>query len=129
MGIGSWELNRTVALAAGHAVVFGLLPALRTSRVDLAATMKEELSPRSGSRERLRNLLVVAQVAVSLVLLVGVGLVLRSLAAARTADTGFDATNVLSISADIESSGFTKVQADVFHAKSPPLRGRRSGDT
>ena len=77
-------------LSCGSSLVFGFVPALRSSRVNLAGIMKDDLSPRGGSRGRLRDVLVVAQVAVSLLLLVGAGLVVRSLEAARTADTGFD---------------------------------------
>jgi hypothetical protein len=60
-------------LSCGCALVFGLLPALRISRVDLASVMRDDLSPRTASSARMRNLLVVSQVAVSLVLLVGAG--------------------------------------------------------
>src|SRR6185436_14875443 len=60
-----------LALSCGASVVFGLMPALRSSRVNLAGIMKDDLSPRGGSRGRLRDGLVVAQVAVSLLLLVG----------------------------------------------------------
>ena len=56
-----------------------------------------------ASRGRLRSLLVVSQVAVSLVLLVGAGLVLRSYAAAQKADGGFDAANVTSVAIDLQT--------------------------
>ena len=55
-----------------------------------------DISPRMAARGRLRSMLVVSQVAVSLVLLVAAGLVLRSYAAAQHADGGFDAANVTS---------------------------------
>jgi macrolide transport system ATP-binding/permease protein len=87
-------------LACGSALLFGLVPALRATRVDLAAGMKDDLSPRGGSRGRMRTGLVVAQVAVSLVMLVGAGLVVRSLESSRDADPGFDATNVGLVSVD-----------------------------
>jgi len=93
-------------LAVGSALVCGFVPALRISKVDLATIMKDDLSPRGGSRGRLRHALVVAQVAVSLLLLVGAGLVMRSLEAAKTANTGFDSSNVASVSLDLQPSGY-----------------------
>src|SRR6185503_3061737 len=105
-GIGSWLRDNSISSAAPlpislntdpdwsvmafalvisclSSVVFGFMPALRTSKVDLAGVMKDDLSPRGGSRGRLRSTLVVAQVAVSLLLLVGAALVVRSLDAAQ----------------------------------------------
>ncbi len=71
-----------VLVGVGSAVVFGFVPALQSSRVDLVSVMSD-VSPRGTARGRLRAGLVVAQVAVSLLLLVGSGLVTRSLEAAR----------------------------------------------
>ena len=68
--------------------------------------MKDDLSPRGGSRGRMRSALVVAQVAVSLLLLVGAGLVVRSLEAARTANVGFDERHVTAVTVDLRSSGY-----------------------
>ncbi len=77
-----------VSLLAG--LLFGLAPALQATRPDLAPTLKDE-STGGGSRRAftLRNSLVVAQVALSLVLLIGSGLFLRSLGQARSMDPGF----------------------------------------
>jgi predicted permease len=81
-------------VSCGTALLFGFVPALRSTRVDLASVMKDDLSPRGGSRGRLRSILVVSQVAVSLLLLVATGLVIRSLDAARSAETGFSQDGV-----------------------------------
>jgi macrolide transport system ATP-binding/permease protein len=81
-------------VSGGTALLFGFAPALRSTHVDLASVMKDDLSPRGGSRGRLRSILVVSQVAVSLLLLVTTGLVIRSLDAARTADIGFSQEGV-----------------------------------
>ena len=78
-------------VACGSALVFGFVPALQSSRVDLVSVINEDASPRGAARGRLRAGLVVAQVAVSLLLLVGAGLATRSLEAARRANPGFDA--------------------------------------
>ena len=101
--------------ACGSAAVFGLVPALRSARVDLAANMKDDLSPRGGSRGRLRATLVVAQVAVSLLLLVGVGLVVRSMNAARNADGGFDQRQVAVLSLDVTPNGYDEARGRVFY--------------
>ncbi len=102
-------------LSCGTSLLFGFIPALRTSKVNLAGIMKDDLSPRGGSRGRMRNALVVAQVAVSLLLLVGAGLVLRSLDAARRANTGFDERNVASVTVDVKPSGYDEVRGRAFY--------------
>jgi len=106
-----------VLVACASAVVFGFFPALRTSRLDLGAVMKDDLSPRGGSRSRVRNVLVIAQVAVSLLLLVGAGLVLRSLEAARTANVGFDPRHVASASIDLTPNGYDAARGREFYQR------------
>jgi predicted permease len=76
----------TVSLAAG--VLFGMAPALQATRPDTMAAVKGEM--RSPGRSRMSSTLVVVQVALSLVLLVGSGLFLRSLQGATRIDPGFD---------------------------------------
>jgi predicted permease len=104
-----------LVLSCGSALVFGLLPAWHVSRVDLTTIMRDDLSPRSGPRARLRGALVVSQVAVSLVLLVGAALVLRSLGAARHADPGFDASGIASVSLDLQASGYDQSRGHAFY--------------
>ena len=91
----------TTALAVATGVLFGLAPALRATRPDVVTSLKEQ-STAFGSFHRLgmRNLLVVVQVALSLVLLVGAGLFLRSLQNASSIDIGMRADNVLMMSTD-----------------------------
>jgi len=103
-----------MGLSIASALVFGFVPALRTSRVDLAEVMKDELSPRGAGRTRLRSALVVTQLAVSLLLLIGSGLVLRSLNASRTADAGFDPHHVASLSVDLQPNGYDEARGRVF---------------
>jgi predicted permease len=76
-------------------IVFGLLPALRATRVDLTSGLKENSRSVIGSRTILSKALVVVQVALSLVLVVGAGLFLRTLDNLRRVDVGFDSTNLL----------------------------------
>jgi macrolide transport system ATP-binding/permease protein len=102
-----------VALACACAIVFGFVPALRTSRVELT-TVLSDVSPRTASRGWLRSMLVVSQVAASLVLLIGAGLVLRSYAAAVKADGGFDSTNVTSVAVDLQTAGYDQERGGVI---------------
>jgi predicted permease len=81
-------------------VIFGLAPALRATRVDLSGAMKESGRSVIGARSRLGKGLVVAQVALSLVLIVGAGLFLRTLANLQRVDVGFDSTNLLMFNVD-----------------------------
>src|SRR6185436_19065384 len=100
IGLDSLVIGFAVLVACGSALVFGFVPALQSSRVDLVSVINEDASPRGASRGRLRAGLVVAQVAVSLLLLVGAGLATRSLEAAERAYPGFDASHVTAIGMD-----------------------------
>jgi predicted permease len=86
-----------LVLAVVTGLVFGLVPALQATRVDLRESLNEDgRGSGSGSvrHRRLRSALVVAEVALALVLLVGAGLLLRSFAALTTVSPGFDAANL-----------------------------------
>src|SRR5262245_9159096 len=87
----------TLLLSLLSAVAFGLVPALRTTRLDLVATIKNEGAALGHliGRSRLRNGLVIAQVAICLTLLMVAGLLLRGLTRAVTMDPGFETKNVL----------------------------------
>src|SRR5204863_1141114 len=76
-------------------VLFGIAPALRSSRLNVGAMLKEGGRTMSGGRSRLGKTLVVAQVAISLVLLVGAGLFLRTVRNLRHVDVGFESGNLL----------------------------------
>jgi len=82
-----------VTLATG--ILFGIAPALRSSRVNVGAALKEGGRGVSGGRSRLGKTLVVAQVAISVVLLVGAGLFLRTVRNLRQVDVGFETGNLL----------------------------------
>jgi predicted permease len=90
---------RVFAFAAAVSVVagllFGIAPALRATSLDLAGVMKETSRSVSGTRSLLSKGLIVVQVALSLVLLVGAGLFLRTLQNLRGVDVGFDTRNLL----------------------------------
>jgi predicted permease len=103
--VDAYVLAFALILSGVCAVVFGLVPALTTSRVEIV-TLMNDISPRMAARGRLRAMLVVSQVAVSVILLVGAGLVLRSYSAARHADGGFDSRQVTSTAIDLQTSGY-----------------------
>jgi predicted permease len=84
----------TVLLTTAAGLLFGIVPALRASDLELAPALREGTRG-SSSRQRLRSGLVVTEVALSLVLLIGAGLMLESLGNLRTVDKGFRAEGVL----------------------------------
>ena len=108
---------RVLAFALGISIssslLFGLMPALRASRVDLNDVLKEGARGSSGGRRRGRSLLLVAEVALSMVLLVGAGLMMRSFLGEQRKLPGFDTTRLLT--ADILLGGakyFNKTPQD-----------------
>ena len=94
-----WRVFAFVAGVSFFAgVLFGLAPAMRATRVDLAGVMKETSRSVTGGRNWLSKTLLVTQVALSLVLIVGAGLFLRTLHNLRSVDVGFNPKNVLMFS-------------------------------
>jgi len=104
-----------VAIAAG--VLVGILPALRASKTELNAILREggRGSSEGGNRQHVRSVLVVGQVAVSLVLLVAAGLFVRSAMNAATVDLGFDPANVMNASVDVAQQGYDEVRGRAFY--------------
>jgi len=97
-------------------IVFGLTPALASSRPDVIASLKDETGAANtgGRRGRLRGALVVTQVALSLMLLVCAGLFLRSLRNASSIDPGFVADNLLALSMDLQLQGYDETKGRNF---------------
>jgi len=115
-GVDSRALAFALALSVVTGVVFGLAPALRASRPDVVGTLKDEAGTTAGGfrRARLRGGLVVAQVSLSLLLLVGAGLLLRSLENARSFDPGFNPRGILLASFDLFPNGHTPETGRAF---------------
>ncbi len=90
-------LGFTLAISIASGVLFGLAPALQLSRPDLNTMLRDEGRGSTGNRqrERARGMLVVAQVAMAMVLLVGAGLLVRSFLRLRSASPGFEARGTL----------------------------------
>jgi putative ABC transport system permease protein len=115
LGMDAHVLGFTALVAVVTAVAFGLVPALKASRPNLVAEIKGETAVERGRWLSLRSGLVVAQVAVSLMLLVGAGLFLRSLGEVAHVDPGFDPGNTVLLSFDLQSNGFTDERGRVFY--------------
>src|SRR5229473_717888 len=92
-----WVLSFTLGLSILTGIVFGIFPALQASRADVQVTLQEggRTGTAGSGRTRLRDFLVAAEVAVSLVLLVGAGLMTKSLFRVLEADGGINPSNVL----------------------------------
>lgn len=103
------------ALVTG--VIVGVFPALRVARRDVSAVLHDGARGSSGGRRRqiVRGSLVVAQVGGSLVLLIVAGLFIRSLGKAQNIYLGFDPTNVLDLSLDVQQIGYQEVQGRAFY--------------
>ena len=110
---GALKVSATVVLTCAAALLAGVAPALTASRVDLSSPMKD-MSGRGAANGRTRTALVVAQVALSVLLLVGTALGARSLSQARRADPGFD-RNVASVQIDLLPAGYDEPRAKVFY--------------
>jgi predicted permease len=89
----------SAALAVGTTLLFGLAPALRLARLDLAESMRDGAGGATAGlrRHRLRGALAVVQIALAVVLLLGAGLMIRTLAALSRVDLGFDPQRVLTL--------------------------------
>jgi predicted permease len=111
---------RVLALSAGVCVLstllFALVPALLASRINLADALRSQAGSIVGSRRAawVRSTLVVVQIALSFVLLVGAGLLIRSVQAMRAASPGFATDDVLTTSIDAFTAGYSAERARVF---------------
>jgi putative ABC transport system permease protein len=110
-------LLATMGMAILTALVFGILPALRTSSLAPIEVLKEETGTISSGPQKLRlsSALVVAQISLSLLLLVSAGLFIRSLQNAQDQDPGFDPNHVLLASYELGPAGYSEVQGIAFH--------------
>jgi putative ABC transport system permease protein len=96
----------TIAASVVTGVIFGLMPALHASRVDLVAAMKRVGGGRGGRGSPVRATLVVVEVALALMLLVGAALLIRTSMALRAVAAGFDAHNVVTMRTSVTATRF-----------------------
>ncbi|HEV2420844.1 MAG TPA: ABC transporter permease [Candidatus Acidoferrales bacterium] len=120
-GIDGRVLLFTFAAAVLTGIIFGLAPAFRGTRVDLTPALKEGTGSSAAEGRAaskwfsLGNGLVVAQVALAVVVLVGAGLLVRTLQNLRNVDPGFDTRNLLTFSLDPTLIGYQTPQIDTFY--------------
>ena len=114
LGIDLSVLGFTTVVAVGTALLFGMAPAFRASRVQPNEALKEQGRGLSADRRfGLGNLLVVVQVALSLVLIIGAGLFMRTMASLATLDLGFQGDPVLLVTVNAQALEAER-RADIF---------------
>jgi predicted permease len=119
-------LSFALLLSIATGILFSLIPALQSSKPQLVPALKDESSMAGFRRSRLRNVLVVAQVSLSLILLISAGLIVRSLQAAQKMRPGFNPENAVAISFDVSLQGYNEERGRVFqkqvleHARALP---------
>jgi predicted permease len=129
-------LGFTAGLALFTGILFGLAPAIQASKPDVVPVLKNELVPMGAGRRGLaglvsvRQILVVTQVALSLISLVAAGLFLRSLRDSQRIDPGFETGGVLVMTFNLGREGYTPERGQVFYdqiaeraARLPGVRG------
>ncbi|MGO8786604.1 MAG: ABC transporter permease [Terriglobia bacterium] len=105
----------TLAVTIATGLVFGLAPALRTTRPDISRTLKDQAGAVvGGGHGGMRKTLVVAQVSLSLLLLIGAGLFLRTLNNLSSLGPGFPAERLVGFNLDPSLNGYTAERAQIF---------------
>ena len=108
-------LGFTLVTSLLTVILFGLTPAMRASRPSLIPALKNSATTVREGRSRLRDLLVASQVGLSLVLLIGAGLFVRSAHHLSEIDPGFDADRVLMAPIDLATQGYDETRARAFY--------------
>ena len=127
IGLDLRVLGFTVAVSLFTGILFGLAPAFRSVRVDVTPALKEgfsastKISRAGGRRLSMGNALVVTQVALAIVVLVGAGLLVRTLQNLRSIDVGFDSHNLVIFGINPSLAGYKDAQIDSFYRD---LQGR-----
>jgi len=125
--IDRWVLAFTLAVSLAASLVFGLAPVLQATRIDLNDALKRGAARGTvgGAAGRLRSVLVVAEIAISIVLLVGAGLLLRSFAALTRVELGYNPDRILVMQANLPAAGLeqarhvTNVYAEILRQVEP----------
>ncbi|MHC4794933.1 MAG: FtsX-like permease family protein, partial [Planctomycetota bacterium] len=130
VGVDLRVLVFTLLTTGATGLLFGLAPVARLARTDVRGTLQDGSRGATGGRGRgqARRLLVSAQVAIAVVLVVGAGLLSRSFTALTDTDPGFDATSVLSLRVDLPSGAYEDLaRVSDFHAEMIDRLGRLPG--
>src|SRR5262249_44393547 len=96
-------------------VLFGLVPALQATRADVIPALKDDVSLGGYRRSILRNILVVSQIGLSLVILVAAGLVVKSLQHVQMVGPGFQTEGALTMSMDLGLQGYDEEKGKRFY--------------
>jgi predicted permease len=104
----------TLGLSLATGVIVGIAPALRSTNKQLVTRINQGTNPTSYSKSRLRNFLVVSQVAFGLLLLIVAGLCVRSLVNARAVDPGFETDHALTASFDLTTAGYDQQRGEAL---------------
>jgi putative ABC transport system permease protein len=111
-----WRLAAAaIGLAVTTTLVFGLVPALQSSKPDVLPALKEGANSAGPTRSKLRAIFMTTQIAMSTLLLVLAGLLVRGLMSAHVVDRGLVTTGVLAASVDLESAGYTPERGIAFY--------------
>jgi predicted permease len=117
IGMDARVLLFALAVSLLTGMVFGIFPALQLSRTDVNSTLRDEgrgsASTSSHARAQLKSLLVVAQVALSLLLLIGAGVLVRSFSKLVSVDPGFDPQNVLTMNVSLPTVKYADPQKQI----------------
>ena len=105
----------TLLLSLGAALLFGLAPALQASRPDVIPELKETAMTGGPRGRRLSGMLVVTQLALTTTLLIGAGLLVRTLQRLAAIDLGFASESVLALSLDLRSQGYSEAKGRQFY--------------
>ena len=114
IALDSHVLFYTLGISVLTGIFFGLIPALKTLRPDTHETLKEGGRGSSGARHRAQSVFIVVEMAMAVVLLIGAGLMIRTLSALGNVNPGFDPHNVLTFA--ISSSSTSAASADQLRA-------------
>ena len=117
VGMDGWALGFTLLVSLAAGALAGIAPALQFSRNEISETLKQGTGRGGGSvRQRTRKALVVCEVALSLILLVGAGLMIRSFWKLQNVDPGFDVANTLTLSVGLSPARYAEPRQQLaFH--------------
>ncbi|MGB7922683.1 MAG: ABC transporter permease [Pyrinomonadaceae bacterium] len=108
IGIDKWAFGFTLLVSLGAGIVAGIAPALQFTKTEMSEALKQGTGRTGGSsvKQRTRKALVISEVALSLILLIGAGLMIRSFWKLQRVDPGFDTSNTLTMSLGLSSAKY-----------------------
>jgi putative ABC transport system permease protein len=115
IGIDGWVLAFTLGVSILTGILFGLVPALSASKLDVNEALKEGGRASTGgrSRQRVRSVLVVSEIALALVLMISAGLLIKSIWRLRAIDPGFNPENLLTMRIELPESRYKEIPKQI----------------